>query len=237
MNRLILVFGMLFWASTQFAQVGLGSISGVVLEDKTGESIPSARLWVEENGNQIFSGTDFDGRFSFKGLSPGTYILFARSMGKDTIQVTNIEVKADQNTRLADIRLKESTGIIGTTVVIRHDPLIITADIERIDIKPEDIEHSPIKFNPLKLFSSFNSDVTIPEGSSDVIIRGSRPGDAIFYIDGVKTSNMKGVPGVAIKSMTGYTGGVPAKYGDTTGGVISLETKGYFDLYYAWKGQ
>jgi hypothetical protein len=27
-----------------------------------------------------------------------------------------------------------------------------------------------------------------------------------------------------------YTGGIPAKYGDTMGGVVVLETKGYFDL-------
>jgi hypothetical protein len=28
-----------------------------------------------------------------------------------------------------------------------------------------------------------------------------------------------------------YTGGVPAKYGDTTGGVIVVETKSYLEEY------
>jgi len=34
--------------------------------------------------------------------------------------------------------------------------------------------------------------------------------------------------------MEAYTGGIPAKYGDTTGGVVILETLSYFDLYNAW---
>ena len=38
-------------------------------------------------------------------------------------------------------------------------------------------------------------------------------------------------PAVAISSYSVYTGGLPAKYGDTSGGVIEIETKSYFDLY------
>jgi outer membrane receptor protein involved in Fe transport len=32
-------------------------------------------------------------------------------------------------------------------------------------------------------------------------------------------------------SVSIYTGGLPAKYGDTTGGVVAVETKTYFDFY------
>jgi hypothetical protein len=32
--------------------------------------------------------------------------------------------------------------------------------------------------------------------------------------------------------MSIYTGGLPAKYGDTTGGVIVIETKSYLEDYY-----
>jgi len=43
------------------------------------------------------------------------------------------------------------------------------------------------------------------------------------------------IPGTSIGGVSVYAGGVPAKYGDTTGGVIIMETKSYFDLYRAWK--
>ena len=32
-------------------------------------------------------------------------------------------------------------------------------------------------------------------------------------------------------SITIYTGGLPARYGDVTGGVVAIETKSYYDLY------
>jgi hypothetical protein len=34
-----------------------------------------------------------------------------------------------------------------------------------------------------------------------------------------------------------YTGGLPAKYGDTLGGVVVMESKSYFDLYRAWQSE
>ena len=53
----------------------------------------------------------------------------------------------------------------------------------------------------------------------------------------MKADNISSIPGAALRGLEAYTGGIPAKYGDTTGGVVVLETKGYFDLYYAWKAR
>jgi hypothetical protein len=44
-----------------------------------------------------------------------------------------------------------------------------------------------------------------------------------------------GIPGQAIGSLKVYTGGVPARYGDLSGGVIVVETKSYFDLSQQYK--
>ncbi|OFZ66875.1 MAG: hypothetical protein A3D92_13690 [Bacteroidetes bacterium RIFCSPHIGHO2_02_FULL_44_7] len=71
----------------------------------------------------------------------------------------------------------------------------------------------------------------------ELMFRGARKGDMLYLIDGVKTSSIGSVPGSAIGRMQIYTGGLPAKYGDTMGGVIVLETKSYFDLYNAWKSE
>ena len=52
------------------------------------------------------------------------------------------------------------------------------------------------------------------------------------FVDGVKLgSRFSGVPNEAINSFSVYTGGIPAKYGDVTGGIVAIETKSYFDLY------
>jgi outer membrane receptor protein involved in Fe transport len=53
-----------------------------------------------------------------------------------------------------------------------------------------------------------------------------------YFVDGMKVgSALSGVPNDAINSLSVYTGGLPAKYGDVTGGVVAIETKSYFDLY------
>jgi outer membrane receptor protein involved in Fe transport len=46
-------------------------------------------------------------------------------------------------------------------------------------------------------------------------------------------ANAARIPSSAIGSISVYTGGLPAKYGDTTGGVVVIETKSYMDLYNA----
>jgi len=51
-------------------------------------------------------------------------------------------------------------------------------------------------------------------------------------VDGVKLgARLSAVPNEAINSFSVYTGGVPAKYGDVTGGIVAIETKSYFDLW------
>ncbi|MFY8138858.1 MAG: hypothetical protein ACOVMR_12165, partial [Flavobacteriales bacterium] len=58
-------------------------------------------------------------------------------------------------------------------------------------------------------------------------------GSVIYMIDGVKIrENVPNIPSCGISRMAVYTGGLPAKYGDTTGGVIVIETKNYLEDYY-----
>lgn len=73
-----------------------------------------------------------------------------------------------------------------------------------------------------------NSGVNVNE-NNEISIRGSRPTATRIMVDGVY-SNVT-VPTTSIKYVKVYTGGIPAKYGDTSGGVIVIETKGYFDSY------
>ena len=68
--------------------------------------------------------------------------------------------------------------------------------------------------------------------SDGLFFRGSRSENMCYFVDGVKLgARLSGVPNDAISSMSVYTGGLPARYGDVTGGVVAIETKSYFDLY------
>ena len=51
------------------------------------------------------------------------------------------------------------------------------------------------------------------------------------YVDGMRQVDLAStVPGCIVGSLVVYSGGIPSKYGDVTGGVIVIETKNYFEV-------
>lgn len=211
------------------AQTSSGTVYGRILEADSSTIMPFAKVWVETPGGVVGKRSDVDGKFKFSGLAPGTYIVKAEFSGfapKGYI----VDVSPDGLHEL-DLVMDNKTF---EPVVVNGGPPILETDIISIRIPTADIKTSPYIRNPLALLAGTSSDIKMPEGTNEIIIRGSRPGDAVYYIDGIKMTGMSALPGVAIGSLQAYTGGVPAKYGDTTGGVIIVESKSYFDLYYAW---
>lgn len=230
--KVIITAAILSLAGMLNAQVNLATISGVIYnsEDST-EVVPFATVYIITESGKRHAFSDEKGRYKIDALKPGTYNLHVRSLGFDNLTIADIALNPS-----GIVKVNAYCGMDGTLPpVIVHVPLLIPGDIPKIEIRLEDIKHSPYIQSPTTLIVTVNSDVQMVEGTSDIIIRGSRPGDAIYYIDGVKTTDMSSVPGVSIGGLEAYTGGIPAKYGDTTGGVIVLETKSYFDLYNAWK--
>ncbi|NCU32890.1 MAG: hypothetical protein EOM23_08170, partial [Candidatus Moranbacteria bacterium] len=57
-------------------------------------------------------------------------------------------------------------------------------------------------------------------------IRGGREDGTVMYIDGVRVRGSSSLPKSALEQVTVITGGLPANYGDATGGVVNITTKG-----------
>lgn len=125
----------------------------------------------------------------------------------------------------------------GVTITEWEKPLIEMDGATRLSVSAKDIKNSPNLRDPSKLVEAFGSGIT-RDSEGQLYFRGARPQSTVTFVDGVKTgSTVSQLPGRAIGNITVYTGGVPAKYGDCTGGVIIMETKSYFDLYYERKAQ
>lgn len=229
-TKLSLLFAILFLVFDVTAQTATGTIYGKVFQPDSTTTIAFSKVWVETPGGNVGQQTDIDGKFKITGLKPGTYILYATAVGFE---------KRGYQVEVVPEGLHKQDLVMGTNTlpVIVIDPGApkIETDIISIRIPTTDIAKSPYIRDPKGLLVGTSSDIKMAEGSTDIIIRGSRPGDAVYYVDGMKMDDMTMLPGAAIGSLQAYTGGVPAKYGDTTGGVIILESKSYFDLYYAWK--
>jgi len=74
--------------------------------------------------------------------------------------------------------------------------------------------------------------VNTNEGSGEISVRGSRSDATYFFIDGIKVRGSANLPKAALEEVSVITGGVPANYGDVTGGIISVTTRGPSAIYF-----
>lgn len=224
MVLMLLINGVVFSQST-------GEIKGVVIDKETGETLVGASVWVNYGGNMIGSVTDFDGKFTIKPLQPGTYNVIASFIGKSKTTIELVEVKPDKIKFLDTISLNDNT----------LEPITIRPENDLID--PEEPSFATISESQIKTIANARDPKTLMTLASDgaittsadeqeVYFRGSRDGSFITYFDGMKIEwSAPSVPMACLKSYSVYTGGLPAKYGDTSGGVVVIETKSFFDLY------
>ena len=100
-------------------------------------------------------------------------------------------------------------------------------------IKAEELKQLPTD-DPIKAATFKRSDMYVQDDrrGTPVSIKGSRSNSTKFIVDGIEVSGGTiTVPYSAIKQVKVITGGLPAKYGDTTSGVIEITTKSYTGWY------
>ncbi len=212
------------------AQNGDGTIMGYVYGSDSTKAVPFAKVWIDYNGSVLGVVTDLNGKYKISAVKPGEYNLHGEALLEGKKSMTGIVVYSESITKL-DVYLP---GNMLKEIDVPAKPLLQAENIN--NISRELIKKNINIQDPVRMISDIISDIQVDQ-NNQMIIRGSRPGDVVYFVDGVKQTEMQQVPGVAINSITVYTGGIPAKYGDTTGGVVILNTKSYFDLYYAWKAQ
>ena len=236
MKNLIYTTLLLFATSTLFAQANFGTLKGKIVENETNDPIPGAIVSLDVRGNIVKTITDYDGRFTIKPLNSGTYNMMIVS-GIDTLKQNGILINADKITFVNDLVMTK--GLL-TTVEIHtwKEKLIDPEDTKIVTIKATEIAVLPVRTNINQIARTMSSEIKVSEDGNEIYFRGSRNGDVMYIIDGVKiTGGRPLLPSSSIQAMRVYTGGIPAKYGDVLGGVIMVETKSYFDYYSIWKGE
>lgn len=216
---LTLIFGSAAWAQS-------GSIKGRVLDKTTNEPLPFASVIAVMNGQQMGGAqTDFDGNFTIKPLGAGTYSVKATFVGYTTTEVTGVLVSVDKIT-FADVKMgKGAVDITAVEVTAYKVPLIDKGNpAVQTTITQEEIKAIPTR--DVRSVAATAAGVFQRDEGDDLNVRGSRDDATDYYIDGVKVRGSSQLPQSAIEQVTVITGGVPAQYGDATGGIISITTRG-----------
>jgi hypothetical protein len=113
--------------------------------------------------------------------------------------------------------------------VIAKEELIETGKTSEI-VSAEEIKNLP--YRNLSQIVGTTAGVFQQDGSGSFNVRGARSSTNVVFIDGVKVRGNVDIPRDAIQSTEVITGGLPAQYGDVTGGVISTTTKGPAPYYF-----
>jgi hypothetical protein len=228
MKKMLTVMIMLLGMSGMVYPQGMGEIRGKVIDASDKETIPGANIAVRVGTNIIGVQSDARGNFVLKPLSPGVYTVEVSFMGYKTQNIGPVSVQPENITPLNTVALTRcSIDIQGPEKVDYKDPLIKPQPM--IVIPQKEIRAMAGKDDLKKIISNFTPDSYATDDGA-LYFRGARDNDFVYYIDGMKQQGGDvNLPSIAIGSIQVYTGGVPARYGDFTGGCIVIETQSYFD--------
>lgn len=209
-----------------------GSLNGKVYEASSKQPLIGCNVYIDDDGRKIGTITDIDGNYTLKPLPSGTYQVNYSYTGY-TSKIVAAYVFPGEKTFMKNVNLSE--GIMMDEAVVTAEKndarLIDPGQIGKTNMLPGEIKNIAGSNNPVMVIRAISSEVQISKDGKDIVFRGSRNGSSACYIDGVKQANLNAtIPGCAIGSIVVYSGGIPAQYGDVTGGIIVLETKNYFDV-------
>jgi len=216
------------------AQNNFGELHGKVF-DENGDPMIGANVYVEAGDRQIGAMTDENGKYKIKPLQAGIYTLNISFIGYQKIIIPGVNVKPDQITFVQDSELEVWSEIMPETIIVEYEhKRIDPEETGKISVSAEALKNSPAQKDIKTFVASMSSDIKT-DSEGQLYFRGGRPTSIVYFVDGIKISgNFQTLPSSGVGSISVYTGGIPAKYGDTTSGVIVIESKNYFDLYNQW---
>ena len=224
LRKLLILTAVIFLANLlAFSQSG--TLKGKITDKGTNEPVPFANIIIEQGGKQAGgTTTDFDGNFTIKPIPPGKYDVKASYVGYKPIMIANLVIVANQIT-FQDIQMESTTINIETFEVVDYKVPLISKDQTSSGGTMTSEEISKMPGRSAQSVAITVGGVFSQDGDMGSI-RGARGDGTITYVDGVRVRGSSAVPKAAIEQVTVITGGTPAQYGDATGGILSISTKG-----------
>jgi outer membrane receptor protein involved in Fe transport len=197
--------------------------------------------------------TNPDGRYTILNVPVGTYTLSISAVGYSTIEVSNVEVHADLATYQSHAMAASVTDIDVVITVTDEQPLVVRDKTTTIDIvRSEELQSMPtrgfeeiiglqnsvVRMNANTDISQRGGANTSGQGSS-INLRGGRPSEVAYYVDGfsqqdpltgLSTAN---ISNNAIEEISVASGAFSAEYGHVASGIVNVITKSGTDEFHA----
>lgn len=224
LRKLLFTLGIILSANLLvFSQSG--ALKGKVLDKATREPLPFVNIVVEVGGTNVSgSASDFDGNYMIKPIPPGKYDVKATYVGYKPTMYRGVTIAADQ-IQFLDIEMESTAQQLETFEVIDYKVPLISKDqtTSGASVTSEEIAKMPNR--SANSIASTVGGVFSADGERGRV-RGAREDATVMYIDGIRVRGSSNLPASAIEQVDVVLGGVPAQYGDATGGIINVTTKG-----------
>ncbi|MBX2817064.1 MAG: carboxypeptidase regulatory-like domain-containing protein [Saprospiraceae bacterium] len=200
------------------------SLQGKVTDAESAEAVLFCNVAIYKN-EVLVRGveTDIDGNYAFSNIDPGTYDVEVSYVGYNTQRTRGVVVLAG---KVNIVNVELSAGVVlDEVVVVDYKVPLIQQDNTTSGgvVTSEQIRNLPTK--SINTLAATTAGISSVEGEA-IAIRGSRTNATEYFVDGVRVFSSSLLPQSEIDQMQVITGGIEARYGDVTGGVISITTKG-----------
>ncbi|KAF0152652.1 MAG: TonB-dependent receptor [Ignavibacteria bacterium] len=208
-----------------------GKIKGKVVDLQTGEPLIGANVYVV--GTQSGANSDANGDYIIHNLEAGVYTLRAAYVGYQTITLSGVRVNADL-TSYVNFELPSEDIQVGTVEIVAQKPLVQRDNTNAVRITTaEDIEALPIR----GVSSIIQLTAGVATYGNDIVIRGGRPDEVGFYLDGVSIKSPIGAGAIVtlnqdiLEEIQVQSGGYAAEFGNSNAGIIRQQMRSGTDKY------
>ncbi len=224
-KNLYLMVVLIFASTVAFGQANFGEIRGKVIDKSTKKALDYAEIVVRKEGIGKGGGlSDENGNYTIKPLEPGEYTVEVSYVGYNTNQVGGVVVTGNNITYL-NIELSPAAGgeKLKTVTVTRYKTNLVEPDKNQKSFSDKDLVKMAVR-SPGALAATSSAANTTASGG--VSFLGQRTDATRVFIDGVPVIGSSSLPQGAQSQVDIIQSGVPAQYGDFTGGAINITTKG-----------
>jgi hypothetical protein len=226
------------------AEAQLGKIYGHV-DGKDGDKAVGATVQLQRDGAPMGGViTQADGKFEFARLEPGRYTIKITDENTKTSYRTINLSPGESRLALIDMALAYedgeggsspwSTDVDGIVVYGGETTELFTVDpLNPYVITGDEINKRPLDRGSIADIAAVAPRMVQPDQGDPLNMSGSRSSGTVTFVNGVKIRGSSQMPIAGISQVNVINGGVPAEYGDMTGGIIVVTTKnpgmrGYF---------
>ena len=204
-----------------------GSISGKVIDKRTGHALPFASVTVPDAKRGGM--TDSEGQFLVTGVAPGTYEVKVQFLGYEPASQPGVVVVANKAT-VVNFQMKD--------IVVRQEKEVqVTAERRLVEAKQgstiRSVNAQEIRNLPVQTIGEvLQQQAGINVDADQVHVRGGRADETVFMVNGVTNRDLVTGQSTAgqlnarsVAEVNVATGAFDVKYGNALSGIVDIKLK------------